>query len=49
MHHLALILAAFIFVLSFGPPVAAQSLPEVSPFAVAQSRLVVFEGFYRPT
>jgi hypothetical protein len=39
----------FIFLLSFGSLVAAQSPFDLPLLAGTESRLVVFEGFYRPT
>jgi hypothetical protein len=49
MNRLLLFLTGFIFLLSFGTPVAAQSTPESYPVADTQGRLVVFEGFYNPS
>jgi hypothetical protein len=49
MNHLVSFLTGFIFLLSFGLPVAAQSTPAAYPVADTQDRLVVFEGFYNPS
>ena len=49
MHRLALVSTVFIFLLSFGSSGAAQSPLDLSPLADTPTRLVVFEGFYRPT
>jgi hypothetical protein len=49
MHRLALVSTVLIFLLSFGSSGAAQSPLDLSPLADTPTRLVVFEGFYRPT